>query len=208
MGGATSSDQRKKAPVKECLLSLENGCVIDNYHIKLTPVQMANLFSDLMSAKKTLTWKIMIREKQITFRKCLEQKIDVGKLYNMQPDIDEWIAHGKVELQDCKDMGLWRPNPFYHFHCHIGDLIVHRQSLPPEILIQGGVKFNILLERYGLTPELMVLLRYSPEDWVRLGLTEIFLGNFNDRQWKEIFLNLTKEEVIAAIRYFKSQTMS
>jgi hypothetical protein len=203
MGGVASTADEGKKGEPACLL--ENGCVIDNYHIKLSKVQMANLFFDLMNAKKTLTWKTVVSEKQITFRKCMDVKIDVVKLYNMQPDIEEWVRHDKATLKDCKDMELWRPNPFFHFKSHIGDLVVERECLPPRILINGGVKFNILKDRYGLTPELMVLLKYSPEDWVKLGLDEAYLDVFNERQWADIFNKLKKSEVADAIRYFQKQ---
>lgn len=201
--GATSSNLTGK-PKKSILL--ENGNVIDNYHIKLTNEQMAHLFPDIMSAKRTLTWKTVIREKQITFRKCIEKKIDVMKLYNMQPDLDEWISHEKVVLQDCKDMRPWRPNPFYHFNCHIGDLIEHKQFLTSKVLINGGVKFDTLVKRYGLTPDLMTILKYSPEDWICLGLSEDYLCNFSENQWRAIFDKLKKEEVVVAIDYFQNQT--
>ncbi len=119
----------------------------------------------------------------------------------MQPDIEEWVRLERATLKDCRDMALWRPNPFYHFNCHIGDLVLER--LPARVLINGGVTFAIMRDRYGLTPELMVVLRYSPEDWVKLGLDEAFLDAFSEKQWAEIFKKLSKAEVAAAIRYFR-----
>lgn len=211
MGGTASSSrvsgkihhEKGSNPTASDTLSLEKGCIIDNYHIKLTTTQMAHLF-DIMSAKKTLTWKTVVNEKEITFRKCVDVKIDIVKLYNMQPDIEEWIRYDRAVLKDCKDMELWRPNPFYHFKCHIGDLIIQQQYLPPQILINGGVKFNILRDRYGLTPEIMAVLKYTPEEWVKLGLDEAYLDAFDEKQWKKIFNNLKKSEVAAVIRYFNN----
>jgi len=200
--GTTTSNQTKGASK----ILLENGCVIENYIIKLTSEQMAHLFfPDIRGAKRTLTWKTMIQEKQITFRKCIEQKIDVNKLYNMQPDLEEWISNGKVDLKDCKDMQLWRPNPFYHFKCHIGDLIEHKEFITSKVLINGGVKFDTLVNRYGLTPEIMTILKYSPEDWICLGIDKDYLSNFSENQWQIIFNKLTRAEVIAAISFLKRQ---
>ena len=200
--GTTTSNRTKDAP----RILLENGCVIENYHIKLTSQQRTVLFfPDFMCVQKTLTWATMIKEKEITFRKCIEQKIDVNKLYFMQPDLEEWISNDKVELKDCKDLQLWHPNPFRHFKCHIGHLIEHKQILTSKVLINGGVNFDTLVNRYGLTPDLMTILRYSPEDWICLGMDEDYLSNFSDKQWQIIFDKLEKAEVIAAIRFFKKK---
>ena len=104
-----------------------------------------------------------------------------------------------------QDMELWQPNPFLHFNCHIGDLVLKKQHLPCKVLINGGVTFHILLNRYGLTPDIMVLLKYSPEEWLQLGLSEEHLDSFNDKQWKEIFQNLKRNEVREAIQYIQSE---
>ncbi len=193
------SENKKK---EACLHKITS--VIDTYPIKLTTEQMAGLYP-LMSAKRTLTWKDVLQNERITFRTCVEQKIDVSKLHKMQPDLEEWIKYDKVCLKDCKDMEQWRPNPFRHFNCHIGDLVMERERLPPRILMNGGVKFDILWERYGLRPEHMALLKYSPEDWVHLGFDEKYFEYFSDKQWSEIFQNLKKSEVLDAIKYLKSK---
>ena len=184
---------------------LETGTVIDSYPIKINNEQIANLFESCLHSKKTLTWKDIALEKKITFRKCVEQKIDIEKLHRMQPDIEEWIRHGKVELKDCKDLEMWNPNPFHHFKCCIGDLVIHRETLTARVLINGGVKFNILWERYGLTPDIMKLIKYRAEDWIHIGLTEDYLPQFNDMQWAGVFQNLKREDVAAGIRYFTQQ---
>lgn len=188
--------------------TLQGGTVIDNYPIKIDNIQKINLFENFYYSKNTLTWKDIVNEKQITFRKCVDQKIPIAKLHKMQPDIEEWIRHAKAELKDCKDMALWSPNPFYHFKCCIGDLVIQREHLPASVLLIGGVKVHNLWERYGLTPDIMALIKYSPEDWVRLGLTEEHLQQFNEKQWKAVFQKLKKEEVIQAIHFLEHQTPS
>ena len=198
--GANQSTQTKRLP------KISTN-VVDTYPIKLNTSQMANLYP-LMSAKKTLTWKDVMQNDKITFRKCVEQKIEIVKLHNLQPEIEEWIKYKKVTIKDCKDMELWRPNPFFHFNCHIGDLIMERENVPPRILLSAGVKFDILWDRYGMRPDHMVVLRYSAEDWVHLGLSEKYFGYFSENQWVAIFQNLKQKEVIDAIEYLKKQTTS
>lgn len=201
MGG----DQSKKASDTPSIL-LQTGKMIDNYPIRLTNKQQAALFEYFMTkSKTTLTWKDIVRSEKITFRKCVDAQIEIQKLYNMQPDIEEWTKYNKVCLEDCKDMELWQPNPFYHFKCHIGDLVLKKEHLSCKVLINGGVTFDMLCHRHGLTPEIMVILKYSPEEWLRLGLSEDYLDTINDKQWKDIFQNLQRNEVKQAIQYIQGQ---
>ena len=175
-------------------------CILDKYPIKLTTNQTIRLFG-IFSNKRTLTWSdVLRRDSGITFRKCVDCKVELSKLYNMQSDLEEWIKHGKVCLDDCKDLARWRPNPFHHFQCNIGDLILKRHLISPELLVQGGVRFEILWERYGLTPDLMIILKYTPEQWVALGIRPEHLDHLHEEHWKAIFGILKRSDVLAAIK--------
>ena len=173
--------------------------IIDRYPIKITPEQSMQLFG-LFHTKRTLTGSDVIRKGSgINFRKCVDAKIDISKLFNMQRNLDEWIKYEKVCLDDCKDLALWAPNPFFHFQCNIGDLILKRNILSPQLLIRGGVTFEILWERYGLTPDLMVLIRYTPEEWIGLGIQERHIQEFNETQWRNVFGNLQRKDILHGI---------
>ena len=52
----------------------------------------------------------------------------------------------------------------------------------------------------------MILLKYSPEDWIKLGLTEEYMEQINEKEWSDIFQNLKRKEVIEAIQYLRKQT--
>ena len=115
----------------------------------------------------------------------------------MQKDMDEWVRHKKVVLDDCKDMALWRPNPFYHFQTNIGDLVIKRHIISPDMLIQGDVTFDMLWERYGLNPDLMALIKYTPEQWIDLGIQEKHLQSFSDAQIYAVFGRLQRKDILA-----------
>ena len=94
------------------------------------------------------------------------------------------------------------PNPFYHFKCNIGDLVLKRHLIGAKLLVRGGVRFPMLWERYGLTPELMAMLRYSPEEWVALGIEEEHIRYyFSDEQWSAIFGKLRGEDILRALAH-------
>ncbi len=177
--------------------------VIDQYPIKLRVEQQMALFShNVFHAKRTLTWSDIVHPSNpgITFRACVNAGVEISKLYNMQRELEEWISHGKVCVEDCRDLAPWSPNPFFHFGCHIGDLVVKRSVLTHAVLKRGGVTFEVLWERYGLTPELMGLVKFTPEQWIELGLEERHLAYFSsDKQWQEVFGNLRRQDVSLGI---------
>jgi len=174
--------------------------LVDKYPIKISIEQSLQLFG-IFNGKRTLTWSDIIKKgSQLNFRKCVDCKIEVTKLYNMQKDLEEWIRYEKVSLDDYSDLGPWSPNPFLHFQCNIGDLILKRTSIQPHHLVKGGVQFDILWERYGLTPELMALLKYTPEDWIELGIQAKHLEQFNETQWQAVFGNLRRKDVLVYVR--------
>jgi hypothetical protein len=59
-------------------------------------------------------------------------------------------------------MALWTPDPFVHFKCTIGDLALRRDVLPPSCLARCGLTVRVLREKYGLQPDLMCMLKYTP----------------------------------------------
>ena len=68
-------------------------------------------------------------------------------------------------------MALWTPDPFAHFRCTVGDLLMHRRLITPQCLARCGLTVRVMRERYGLTPDLMCELKYTPQEWVDLGLS-------------------------------------
>jgi hypothetical protein len=93
-----------------------------------------------------------------------------------------------------------RPNPFTDLGCSIGDLVVFRRALPPRMLIESGVTFDELRDRYGLTVELMLFLKYPTDDWITLGMEEAFVEQLPPHMWKGLFGMMTRAELSAQIR--------
>jgi hypothetical protein len=177
--------------------------MMDQYPIKLTAQQCVLLYGFMSSKPRILRWADVIEHgSEITFRKCVEAKVDIQKLYNMQRDLQQWIQHGKVCVEDCADLAPWKPNPFLDFNCHIGDLVVRRHVLTHGVLVRGGVTFESLWERFGLTPAVMAMIRFTTEEWIELGIQEQHLEPLSSSvdQWETIFKRLSRQEVVEAIR--------
>ena len=172
---------------------------LEFYAIRLEPEQSLSLYG-VIRFKKTLTWRDVLDHKGITIRSCIGCGIPPAKLYRMQPDIKEWIQRGKATAQDCEHMGPWKPNPFTDLGCCIGDLVLYRRMLPPTMLVQCGLNFSILVERYGLSVDIMMLLKYSADDWIALGVPETFLVALPDDQWKRLFGLANRNELVLRSR--------
>ena len=93
-----------------------------------------------------------------------------------------------------------RPNPFTDLGCSIGDLVLYRRVLPASLLIDSGVTFTQMKVRYGLTPELMIFLKYSAEDWIRLNIEVEFALQLSNEQWMRIFGLMTRCELVAQLK--------
>jgi len=182
---------------------------MSHYAIRLNAEQSIRLFG-LLQAKTTLTWNDILRSPQINLKACVSQGICVRKLYNMQPDINEWIRNSKVHIQDIELLREWHPHPFQHFRCTIGDLVLHRKYITPSVLQNAKITFDMLRENYGLTPDLMSLLKYSVSEWVSLGLSEDFLLNqlAPSPLYPKIFGMLSVQDVVSQIRRFSATTTS
>jgi hypothetical protein len=165
------------------------------YPIRLSSEQSLALFG-MWEVKTTLTWKDVLRFPNINLGSCISCGIDNMKLCRMQPDIKEWIRFEKASIKDCMHMSPWKPNPFTDLGCSIGDLVVYRKYLQPKILTACGISFTTLKARYGLTEELMILLRYSLDDWLDLEITEEYLAQIPQDQFNQIFGKVARSEIL------------
>ena len=168
---------------------------IDVYPIRLLPEQSVRLYGFLRS-KTTLTWRDVLENEPITLASCVAVGISTSKLQRMQPMIKEWIMNGKATLQDCEYMEAWKPNPFLDLNCSIGDLVLYRKMLTPKLLLDSGITFTMLEERYGLTHEIMFLLKYSTEDWLLLRIRPDFLRAMHNDHWQRVFGAVSREDLI------------
>jgi len=169
------------------------------YVIKLKPEESVGLYG-FMNAKKTLAWKDILAHKRINLRTCIDNGISTSKLVKIQPDLREWIKHDKVQIQDFPHLSEWAANPFDHFKCTIGDLVVHRKFIHANALVECKVKFKTLVEKYGLTHELMILLRYTPDDWINLGISKEDAEKIAEDSWTQIFGELSRADLSAMIQ--------
>lgn len=197
MGAQPSSSSASATPEAVTTYSTIDAEIY--YAIRLDAEQSLRLYG-LWMPKRTLTWRDIVTRNSITMGRCVACAIQPAKLFKLQPDIKEWIKFDKATVDDCIHMAPWRPHPFTDLGCKsIGDLILYRSSISPRLLIDGNVTFRELVQRYGLTPDLMVMLKYSLDEWVQLGMDADFLHQIADAQWKRLFGMVSREMVASLI---------
>lgn len=193
----------RSAPTPAAAAASATAASTDNYYaIRLEPEQSIALYGWL-APKRTLMWRDVLACQSITLSACVRAGVPVERLHRLQPDIREWIKYGKVTVEECGLMGPWRPDPFTDLGCQsIGDLVVYRDTITPQLLLDAGLTFATLRHQRGLTPELMVMLKYSVDDWIRLGLTADFLPLLlaDPKHWSKLFGTLTPSDVEKLIR--------
>ena len=100
---------------------------------------------------------------------------------------------------------LRKPNPFTDLGCSIGDLVLYRRFLPASLLIESGLDFCTLRDRYGLTVDIMTLLHYSVQEWVDLQIEDTFLQQLTEEQWTRLFGLVSRNDIISRVRAQRAQ---
>ena len=174
----------------------------DSYVIRLNPCQSVQLYGFTLEAKKTLTWRDVQITPTINLRECINCNIEPQKLYKLQPNIKEWIKYRKAQIDDIQYLDPWKPNPFTDFNCNLGDLIMHRECITSHVLTQCKVSFKDLYEKYGLNYESMVLIGYTLDEWIDLGLRSDFIQSLSDDQIKSLFgSSVNKTNLLEKLKY-------
>jgi len=160
------------------------------------------LFGYTLDAKKTLTWKDICLHENISLVKCIEVGVDVKKLYRMQPNIREWIKLNKISIEHINVVAdTWKPHLFNDFHGNLGDMILYRETIKPEMLVQSKIKFSDLQDKYGLDFNSMLILNYTLDEWLKLGLKESFVSAHTDEQLQALFgKSVTRNELQEQIK--------
>ena len=77
--------------------------------------------------------------------------------------------------------------------------MLYRRMIQPSVLKDCGVTFSTLCDIYGLTPDLMVFLKYSLDEWLDLEMTPSFINELTPEQWFRLFGKASRTEVLSRL---------
>ena len=165
--------------------------------IALSPGQ-AVWIHGMLNPKRRLTWTDVLERGNLNLKSLTKANITLSALHTLQPDPVQWIAAGKMELDDCPVAAyLWGAHPIRHFHVDLGDMASTRWT--SDLLSRMNVTYQDLVD-IGLTPESMRLFTHiTLVGWSTLGLTKEHVDWFTDPQVTRLF-GMSKQDVVRSLR--------
>lgn len=140
-----------------CMLAI----IIDAY-------QSIQLFGYRRQPILTLSWSDVKRE-NFTWRDLRDLNIKAEDLQQLQPDKQEWLQRGGVNMQDLKDMLIFPVNPLVDFGADLGELWNMQCSVDEMLKMQ--ITYTQLVQK-GITPAIMAAFRLPLSGWVQLGFQQ------------------------------------
>lgn len=117
MGNSHSRQQHESAEMQQFIFSQESKDQEDETEggipLFLTATQSC-LVHGWTHPQRTLTWKQVRQNKDLTFQECLKRGLQPCSLHDLQPNIQKWIDARKITLEDVPDMLLWPLHPVQH----------------------------------------------------------------------------------------------
>lgn len=165
-----------------------------------------------MAPSRRLSWQVVITRPDLVF--CTLYTIlcngirDVGSheshraldlMYNLQPNIMEWITNKKVALVDYEVMhNKWLVNPVtdYKGKVRIGEIL--QAGLSYEAMRGCNLSVDLLFS-IGMTVDIIPLFRFSIDQWIQLGMRRHHVNSMTSGQVFSAF-QLSKTVLDASLR--------
>jgi hypothetical protein len=119
----------------------------------------------------------------------MKSNIDSQLLHDhVQRDLSAWLSL-PGELRPRKEhieyMRPWKLHPVRDLSCSYEDIVFMR--LPVDLMLDLDLGFARLHEDYHVTADVLRLFKYSWGDWVKLGITKMFVMEIGRDQLQSIF---------------------
>jgi hypothetical protein len=163
--------------------------------VGLSALQSIKLFGIWRQPILILSWTD-VKYFNFTWRHLRAQGIDAQALKNLQPDKNEWIQRGGIQLSDLTDMLVFPVNPLTDFGVDLAELWQIRSNT--STLIAMGITFDQLIAK-GITPQIMAAFALPLSDWTELGFRIHHAQAMSDEDCKLVF-HIEKTEFIKILQ--------
>ena len=92
--------------------------------------------------------------------------LETGQLQRLQPDKNEWLQSGGIQVSDLLDMTVFPVNPLTDFGVDLAELWQLRCGT--ATMVSMGITFDHLIAK-GITPQVMAAFALPLSDWIELG---------------------------------------
>ncbi len=163
--------------------------------VRVSALQSIKLFGIWRQPILILSWTD-VKYFNFTWRYLRAQGIDPQSLKNLQPDKNEWIQRGGIQLSDLTDMLVFPVNPLTDFGVDLAELWQIRSNT--TTLIAMGITFDQLIAK-GITPQIMAAFALPLSDWTELGFRIHHAQAMSDEDCKLVF-HIEKTEFIKILQ--------
>lgn len=155
--------------------------------LQLNATQRICLFG-FLNPRPYLHWSHFVNG-DVTIDACIAAKLPSVDLYEkVQSSLDEWLALPD-DLRPNKThilyMEPWGLHPIVHLNCSFEDIIFMR--LPVDTMLKLNLGFETLYRTFYLDADVLRLFRYKWSDWVRLGISKMFVMELGRTNIETIF---------------------
>ncbi len=171
--------------------------------IPLTALQSIQLFGIFRQPILVLSWQD-VKYHNFTWRNLRALGLEAEAMKHLQPDKNEWLQRGGIQVADLIDMVVFPVNPLTDFGVDLAELWHLRCST--QTLVSMGITFEHLIAK-GITPQIMAAFALPLSDWTELGFNIQHAEVMCPEECKLVF-DIEKPEFIRMLRTFQPQITS
>lgn len=173
-------------------------CALSTSATMLTGAQSVSLFGWFRQPILTLCWDD-VKQNNFTWRQMRALGITPQQLHAVQPDKQEWIQRGGLQLGDMSDMTIFPVNPLTDFGADLAEL--WNMGCSSQQLRKMGVTFDHLITK-GLSAQIMHAFALPLSAWTDVGFRHTHAIKMSEAEAQLVF-GLSKDELVKIMQNFE-----
>lgn len=169
--------------------------------VHVTAIQSVSLFGWFRQPVVTLSWND-VKYHNFTWRQLRALGLEAATLQVLQPDKNEWLQRGGIQVHDLLDMTVFPVNPLTDFGVDLAELWQLRCSA--AAMASMGIRHDHLIAK-GITPQIMNAFQMNLSDWCELGFSRHHASSMSNDDCRRVFL-LDKDELVRILQTFEVVT--
>ena len=169
--------------------------------MEITPAQSLSVHGVWQQPRTTVAWEDL-RASELSWAQLRKIGFTAAQLHALQPDAGEWIARGKVQLTDLRDMTVFPVNPFTDFKADLAEVWGMKFTVPE--LQSMRVTYRQFRDA-GMTDEIMYHFGLQLGQWFALGLRSADAAIVPEHKAAVIF-GMDKETLLNSLMAFEQKS--
>ena len=167
--------------------------------VPLSGYQSMSLFGWWRQPILVLSWQD-VKYHHFTWRQLRALGLEAETLQRLQPDKQEWIQRGGIQVSDLPDMTVFPVNPLTDFGVDLAELWQLRCNT--ATMVSMGITFDHLISK-GITPQVMSAFALPLSDWIELGFALRHAQLMRPEETRMVF-GIEKDEFLRILHTFSS----